>query len=64
MATRATYDAGQPAPSSATYEQINLFGASTGIKIQVQRGRPLPLTPIGHQWVVDEKERPRSQQDC
>ncbi|MEA2775265.1 MAG: hypothetical protein QOF90_671 [Acetobacteraceae bacterium] len=60
MAIRATHGAGQPAPSSATYEQMNLFGTATGIKIRVRRGCPLPPAPIGHGWVVDE-EHP---EDC
>jgi hypothetical protein len=55
MAIRATHGAGQPAPSSATYEQMNLFGTATGIKIRVRRGCPLPPAPIGHGWVVDEE---------
>jgi hypothetical protein len=47
-----TYSAGYPSPASATYEQVNLFGSPTGIKVRVSRGEPLANTPIGHGWVV------------
>jgi hypothetical protein len=43
---------GQPAPISATYEQMNLFGSPTGIRVSVACGHPLPGAPIGHEWAV------------
>jgi hypothetical protein len=54
MATRPTHDAGQPAPTSATYEQLNVLGTPTGIRVRVRRGHLLPGAPIGHDWVVVE----------
>jgi hypothetical protein len=60
MANRPTHDAGQPAPTSATYEQLNVFGTPTGIRVRVRRGRSLPGAPIGHDWAVVE-EHP---EDC
>jgi hypothetical protein len=60
MANRPTHDAGQPAPTSATYEQLNMFGTPTGIRVRVRRGHFLPAAPIGHNWMVVE-EHP---EDC
>jgi hypothetical protein len=55
MPERPTHPAGHPAPTSATYEQINVFGSPTGIRIRMSRGHPLPETPIGHAWAVVEE---------
>jgi hypothetical protein len=34
---------------------MNVFGSSTGIRVRVPRGHPLPNAPIGHGWVVAEE---------
>jgi hypothetical protein len=60
MASRPTHNAGQPAPTSATYEQMNVLGTPTGIRVRVRSGHPLPAAPIGHDWAVVE-EHP---EDC
>jgi hypothetical protein len=49
---RSPHASGQPAPVSATYEQMNVFGTPTGVRVRVQRGHPLPDAPIGHEWAV------------
>jgi hypothetical protein len=55
MANRPTHDAGQPAQTSATYEQLNVLGTPTGIRVRVRRGHSLPATPVGHEWAVVEE---------
>jgi hypothetical protein len=57
MTLRPTYPAGHPAPKSGIYEQINVFGSRTGIKVHVADGHPLPEAPIGHDWVVAEDSK-------
>jgi hypothetical protein len=47
---------GQPAPASATYEQMNVFGSPIGIRVKVMHGDPLPEAPIGHGWTVAEND--------
>jgi hypothetical protein len=55
MPERPIHPAGHPAPISGLYEQINIFGSTTGIRIRVSWGNPLPATPIGHGWKVVEE---------
>ena len=55
MSERPTHPPGHPAPATATYEQVNVFGSPTGIKIRVPRGHPLPKAPVGHGWAVAEE---------
>jgi hypothetical protein len=57
---RPAHTAGQPAPTSAIYEQINVFGTPTGVTVRVPRGHPLPEAPTGFDWAVVE-EHP---EDC
>jgi hypothetical protein len=40
----------RPAPAAGTYEQINIFGRSSGMRIDVSHRDPFPLAPIGHMW--------------
>lgn len=54
MAVRPTYPPGHPAPASTIYEQTNIFGSPTGIRVKVAHGHPLPTAPVGHEWVVAE----------
>ena len=49
------YAPGQPAPASATYEQMNAFGSPTGVKVRVPRGHPLPEASTGFEWTVAEE---------
>jgi hypothetical protein len=43
---------GQPAPASGTYEQINVFGSPTGVRVTVAQGQPLPMAPVGYSWAI------------
>ena len=54
MTQQPVHVPGQPAPASATYEQMNVFGSPTGIRVNVVHGSPLPEAPIGHGWAVVE----------
>jgi hypothetical protein len=47
MTQRPVHLPGQTAPASATYEQMNVFGSPTGIRVNVMQGHPLPEAPIG-----------------
>jgi hypothetical protein len=40
------------APAAGTYEQLNIFGSPTGIRINVRHGQPLPVIPDGHSWML------------
>ena len=55
MSDRPTHPPGHLAPATATYEQMNVFGSPTGIRVRVPRGHPLPDAPIGHEWTVAEE---------
>jgi hypothetical protein len=35
---------------------MNVFGSTTGIRVKVLRGYPLPAAPIGHSWSVAESD--------
>jgi hypothetical protein len=56
MTQRPVHQPGQPAPAFATYEQMNIFGSPTGIRVTVTHGHPLPEAPIGHDWTVVERD--------
>jgi len=43
---------GTPAPGSATYETVNLFGRRTGHRIEARQGEILPTLPRGFVWVA------------
>ena len=44
------YLPGGEAPEDGVYEQLDLFGASTGITERVGKGERLPLAPQGYTW--------------
>jgi len=48
------YTPGTPAPASATYETVNLFGRKTGHRIVLQQGQILPALPRGFTWAIVE----------
>jgi hypothetical protein len=50
MPQRSDHPPGEPAPSAGTYEQINIFGGPTGVRVDINRGHLLPPAPIGHFW--------------
>ena len=41
---------GSEAPEDGVYEQLNMFGVSTGIAERVGKGERLPLAPPGYTW--------------
>jgi hypothetical protein len=38
------------APSAGTYEQCNVLGTPTGVRIAVAEGEVLPAAPRGFTW--------------
>jgi hypothetical protein len=38
---------------AGTYEELNIFGRPTGIRVNVEHGHPLPSAPVGHNWTLD-----------
>ena len=50
------YAAGTPAPATALYETVNLFGRRTGHRVLVRQGDALPALPRGFAWVAAENE--------
>jgi hypothetical protein len=56
MTRRPVHVPGQPAPAPGTYEQINVFGSPTGVRVDVAHGQPLPAAPIGHGWAIAEDD--------
>jgi hypothetical protein len=56
MAQRPEYRPGEAAPTEGTYEQINILGQPTGIRVDVPSGHPLPRAPIGHVWRLIGKD--------
>ncbi len=58
MTERPEHAAGEPAPAAGTYEQLNIFGSPTGVRVKMTRGHPLPAAPRGHNWTLaDDVER-------
>jgi hypothetical protein len=47
---------GEAAPISGTYEQLNIFGEPTGIRVKVGHRHPLPSAPLGHNWTLHEAD--------
>ena len=45
---------GAPAPASATYETVNLFGRRTGHRVVAGQGDILPALPRGFIWLIVE----------
>jgi hypothetical protein len=44
------YAPGSEAPEAGVYEELNVFGTSTGITERVAKGERLPLAPLGYSW--------------
>jgi hypothetical protein len=53
---RQEHPGGTPAPASATYETVNLFGRRTGHRIEARRDEILPTLPRGFVWIAIEAE--------
>jgi len=48
------YPPGMSAPVTGTYEQLNVLGTATGMRIIVKQGEPLPAAPRGFTWCMVE----------
>jgi hypothetical protein len=56
LAQRPEHGLGETAPVAGTYEQVNIFGRSTGIRVNVAHGHPLPSAPLGYNWTLAEDD--------
>ena len=56
LAQRPEHAPGETAPAAGTYEQLNIFGRPTGIRVNVAHGHPLPSAPLGHNWTLAEDD--------
>ena len=56
LAQRPEHAPGETAPAAGTYEQLNIFGRPTGIRVNVAHGHPLPSAPVGHNWTLAEED--------
>ncbi len=52
--TRQEYPPGAHAPSSGVYEQRNVLGTPTGLRVSIAEGERLPAAPRGFTWSVVE----------
>ena len=41
---------GEPARHTGEYQELNVFGASTGRSVYADEGKPLPKLPLGFMW--------------
>jgi hypothetical protein len=48
------YPPGIQAPSAGTYEQQNVLGTPTGVRVTVSQGEVLPAAPRGFTWRMVE----------
>jgi hypothetical protein len=48
------YPPGAQAPSGGIYEQCNVFGSTTGVRMALASGQNLPAAPRGFTWRVVE----------
>jgi hypothetical protein len=55
MAQRPEHAPGDAAPAAGTYEQLNIFGRPISIQVTLLRNHPFPEAPIGHSWVLADK---------
>jgi hypothetical protein len=57
IAERPDHAPGDAAPAAGIYEQLNIFGRPTGIRVNVEHGHPLPSAPVGHNWTLADDDR-------
>jgi hypothetical protein len=55
MARQSEYASGEACEATGTYEQINIFGRLTGIRVTVTHGQPFPEAPRGHMWTLADQ---------
>ena len=56
MTQRPEHLPGQSAPTSAIYEQMNIFNSPTGVRVKVVRGESTAVCPDGASWAVVEDD--------
>jgi hypothetical protein len=56
MAQRPEHAPGEAAPAAGVYEQLNIFGRPTGIRVAVAHKHSLPGAPHGHTWTLVEED--------
>jgi hypothetical protein len=56
MTQRAEHDPGEPAPAEGEYEMLNIFGSSTGIRVNLMHGHPIPGSSARAQMDVSRPE--------
>ena len=44
------YVPGTRAPAGGVYQQCNVFGSATGVRVTLARGQTLPTAPRGFTW--------------
>jgi hypothetical protein len=54
MAHRLEHSPGDAAPAAGVYEQLNIMGSPTGIRVNLAHGHPMPSAPLGHYWTLAE----------
>lgn len=52
--TSPEYPPGVRAPASGMYEQRNVLGSSTGLRVVIAQGETLPAAPRGFTWIMVE----------
>ena len=56
LAQRPEHAPGETAPVAGTYEQLNIFGRPTGVRVSVAHGHALAAAPVGHNWSLAEED--------
>jgi hypothetical protein len=56
MARHQEHAPGDAAAAAGVYEQLNVFGRPTGIRVALTHGHPLPNAPIGHSWMLIDED--------
>jgi hypothetical protein len=56
MAQRPEHFPGDAVPVACVYEQLNIFGRATGIRVAEEHKHSLPSAPHGHTWALIEED--------
>jgi hypothetical protein len=58
MAQRPEHAPGEAAATAGIYEQLNIFGRPTGMRVTLTHKHPLPGAPLGHRGILVEEHTP------
>jgi hypothetical protein len=58
MTNNAEHLPGSPAPATGLYRQLNVLGTKLAIRVHAVEGTPLPGSPIGHVWRLEQEAEP------